>query len=142
MANDELAELGPMMNDIGVEGTEIMGGDPDGLYIYAEVSGGSVFAALFKDEGGAVRYFDPTDRLADLIRDAWELGDPDETKRWIVIEYEVLGTKFEASYTYSEEIDPKDYATDRRRAALKKRYGDKPVIYPPIPEHFEEFKRD
>ena len=30
--------------------------------------------------------------------------------------------------------------TDRLRAGLKRRYGDKPVIYPPMPEHSWELK--
>lgn len=123
-----------MLNEIGVEGAAIVGGDPEGLYIYAEPGGGAVYAAVFKDEGAVIRYFDPTHELADLIRDAWETENADESMRWAVMEYEVSGTKFDVQFTYAEELDPDDYSTDRRQAALKKRYGDKPVIYPPMPE--------
>ena len=139
---DRLDKIGPIMSATGEEGAAIVGGDPDGLYIYAEPDGGAVYAAVFKDEGEAVRYFDPTDNLFDLIRDAWEAENSDEAKRWAVMEYEVQGTKFDVQFRYPEELDPNDYSSDRREAALKKRYGDKPVIYPPMPEHFQELKSE
>jgi hypothetical protein len=133
LSDDKFDKLGPILSAIGGEGAFIVGGDPDGLYIYADPDGGAVFASVFKDDGNAVHYFDPTPELFDLIRDAWEAEDPDEAKRWAVIEFEVHGTKFDAQFKYPEELDPNDYSSDRRRAALKKRYGDKPVIYPPPP---------
>lgn len=134
MEDDKLDKLGPILSDIGREGAGIVGGDPHGLYIYAEPNGGAVFAAVFKDEGHAVRYYSPTHELFELVRDAWEAENADESMRWAVMEYEASGTKFDVQFTYAEELDPDDYSTDRRRAALKKRYGDKPVIYPPMPE--------
>lgn len=133
MAEDKFEKLGPILNAIGTEGAAIVGGNPDGLYIYGEPDGGAVMASVFRDEGNAVRYFDPTHELADLICDAWEAESPNKRKRWAVIEYEVRGTKFDVQFTYPEELDPEDNVTDRRRAALKRRYGDKPVIYPPMP---------
>jgi hypothetical protein len=133
MAEDKFDRLGPILSEIGGEGAAIVGGHPDGMYIYAESDGGSVYAAVFKEDGSVVRYFDATHELFELIRKAWEAESADETKRWVVMEFEVKGTKFDAQFKYPEELDPKDYSTDRRRAALKKRYGDKPVIYPPPP---------
>lgn len=135
MTDDMFDKIGPMLGAVGVEAAMIVGGDPDGLYIYAEDEDGSVFASVFMDEGEAVRYYDPTQELFDLIGDVWDAGDPDEAKRWVVMEYEVRGGKFDVRFQYREELDPDDYVADRREAALKKRYGDKPVIYPPIPEY-------
>lgn len=135
MTPGKLDELGPMMNEIGVEGAETVGGNPDGLYIYAEVDDGVVDAGVFKEEGGIVRYFDPTDELFELIRNAWELETRDERFKWAVLEYEVRRTEFHVELTYPEQLKPNEDIVDRRRAALKKRYGDKPVVYPPVPEH-------
>jgi len=140
MERDKLDELGPMMNEIGVEATEIVGGSPDGLYLFAEFDDGVIDAAVFKDEGNAVRYFDPTNLLFDLLGEAWEIESPDSNRRWAVMHYEVRGTAFHVELTYPEELDLNEDMTDRRRAALKKRYGDKPIIYPPVPEHFMELK--
>lgn len=140
MAEERLDHFGAIMSAIRGEGAAIVGGDPAGLYIYGEVEGGVVFAAVFKDEGDAVRYFRFTHELADLLRDAWEAESEDEAKRWTVIEYEVRGTNFDVQFTYSEELNPEEDSTDRREAALQKRYGEKPVIYPPIPERFRDLK--
>lgn len=52
------------------------------------------------------------------------------------MEYEIKDTAFDARFLFPEEIDPKVHASERRPLVLKRRYGDKPVIYPPIPEHF------
>jgi hypothetical protein len=134
MVDDRFDKIGPMLGTVGAEATAIVGGDPDGLYIYAEVEDGSVYAAVFMDEGEAVRYYDPTHELFDQIGKVWDAGDPDEAKRWVVMEYEVRGGKFDTQFKYRGELDPDDYVVDRRRAALKARYGDKPVIYPPRPE--------
>ena len=49
------------------------------------------------------------------------------------MEYVVIGTKFDASFKFTEEVNPDEYDDDRREAALHARYGDKPVIYPPAP---------
>lgn len=49
------------------------------------------------------------------------------------MEYEIKGTKFDAQFKYPEEVDVEDFDENRREMALKERYGDKPVIYPPWP---------
>ena len=140
MTESKLEKLGPLMNEIGAEAAEVVGGDPDGLYIFAEVESGTIFSAVFKDEGKSVRYYDPTDALEELIYEAWELESANGSMRWTVMEYEVRGTKFDVKLIYPEELNPEEDAADRRRAGLKRRYGDKPVIYPPMPEHSWELK--
>ena len=54
-------------------------------------------------------------------------------KRWSVMEYEICGTKFDAQFRFPDEVDVESFDVDRREVALKKRYGDKPIIYPPPP---------
>lgn len=136
MAQDKLGKVEPILDALRAEGAAIAGGDPNGLYIYAELDDGVVYAGVFKDDAKAVRYFDPTHELADLLRDAWEAGNPDKSKRWVTMEYGVRGTKFDVQFRYGEEFDADEDVSDRREAALRKRYGDKPVIYPPMPKHF------
>lgn len=134
VVEDKIDELGQAMNAIGAEAAEIVGGTPDGLYLYAEAERGTVSAAIFKDEGKSVRYYSPTQELFGLILEAWELETRDERFKWAVLEYEVGGTEFHVELTYPEQLKSNEDIVDRRRAALKKRYGDKPVIYPPVPE--------
>lgn len=132
MAKDRFDALGPAYADIGAELAEIVGGDPDGVYLYAEAGEGWYGYGVFKDEGDKVRYYDPSRELGDLIYEAWQTEDPD--KRWAIMEYEIHGTKFDAEFKFSDEVKVESYdEDDRRDIALKRRFGDKPVIYPPWP---------
>ena len=137
MDENKFDRLGPMMGAIGEEATNIVG-DPDGLYIYVEIGNQWISASVFKEEDGIVRYFDPSSELSDVIWDAWEAEEED--KRWPVMEYEVHGTKFSAKFKFPDEVDVESFDVDRREEALKRRYGDKPIVYPPVPEHFMELK--
>lgn len=132
MAGDKYDLLGPRYADIGGELAKIVGGTPDGVYLYAEAGDNWFGYSIYKDEGEVVRYFPPSSELGDLISDAWHAEEPD--KRWAVMEYEVEGTKFDARFRFPDEVDVESFDEDRREIALKKRFGDKPVIYPPWPE--------
>lgn len=132
MAVDKYESLGPLMNELGGEIAAITDGDIDGLYLYAEIEEGSPCAGVFQDEGDLVRYYDPTDRLFDLLLEAWTIEDPDPRRRWTAMEYSVREGRFKTEFIYREELTEDETITDRRRRALKKRYGDKPVIYPPM----------
>lgn len=133
MAEDELDRLGPLMNEVGQELADIANGDPEGLYLYVEIGRGWVSPNVFKDEGNSVRWLDYEGRLLnDLLFEAWHL-EP-EGKRWSVMEYEIHDGKFEVSFKYPEEIDVEAMDHDHREDALRARYGDKPVVYPPPSE--------
>lgn len=139
MGMDKYDVLGPAYADIGGELAEIVGGDPDGVFLYAEAGEGWYGYSIYQDEGVAVRYVDPSPELGDLIYEAWLAEDAE--KRWAVMEYEIKGTKFDARFKFPDEVNVTSFAEgDRREKALKERYGDKPVIYPPLPPHLEEFK--
>lgn len=143
MLEKDLSPLGPIYAEIGLESADVVGGDPDGIFIYVEYSEDddgsySIFGSLFKDEGSSVRYYDMNDILFDLFKGAWR-AQP-EGKRWLIMEYDVKGRSFNVGLTYPEQVDPKMDSGERRQAALDKRYGDKPIIYPSIPDDFIELK--
>ncbi len=142
MSQDNLDKLGSLMNEIGGEGARIVGGEPDGMLIYGEVEEGAVFAAVYKNESEVVRYYDQTSDLADLLIEAWETGSSAPGMRWSAITYEVNGRAFHVDLTYPEQLKPGEDASDRRQAALKKRYGNKAIVYPPIPDDMLELRRD
>jgi len=131
MSEDKFDILSALLNEIGGEIAEIVGGDPAGTYLYAEAGEGWIGSSLFKDEGSAVRYYDTTEELDELLLE-FRMTEG-RGKRWAVMEYEIKGTKVDAQFMYSEDVDVEDFDEDRREIALKKRYGDKPVIYPPWP---------
>jgi hypothetical protein len=126
--NDKFNALGPALEEIGLELAEIVGGDPDGVYLYAEAREGWYGYGIFKDEGSEVRYYEPSSEIGDLIYEAWLLEEPD--KRWAVMEYAIKGTKFDAQFQYQEDLDPDESEMERRPRALKRRFGDKPIVYP------------
>lgn len=133
--DDKLDALGPLLNEIGLELVDLVGGDRNGVFLYVEIGDGWVSSSVFKDEGDVVRYYNPRDtQLSDMLFDAWYLEPEGPNMRWSVLEYSINGGKFDVSMTYPEEVNVDVPDVDRREAALRARFGDKPVVYPPMPK--------
>lgn len=49
----------------------------------------------------------------------------------IVLEYTIDGGKFHVSLKYPEDVNVKEMYSECRETALRTRFGDKPVAYPP-----------
>ena len=136
----KLDALGPALSEVGQEAVEIAGGDATALFLYVEAGEGWVGPSLFKDEGEIVRYLDPPRRSPlDQMLIAARETEPDVSKRWSVMEYVIEDGKFEAKFKFPDEVDVEGDEDDieRRDVVLKRRYGDKPIVYPPILEGFE-----
>jgi hypothetical protein len=133
MTDDKFDRLGPLLSAIGAEVAADLGGNPDGAYLYVEVGDRWISVNLFRNEADVVRNYDHGPELTDAIWKVWDVENPDRKMRWSVMEYEVKGTKFDAQFRYPDEVDVETY-DDRREIALKKRFGDKPVVYPPPPK--------
>lgn len=139
MVGDDLDKLGPLMNEIGQVLTELAGGDARGIFLHVEIGRGWVGPSVFKDEGNTVRYLDSDTDLDDLLFDAWYTMPED--KRWSVMGYDLKDGEFSVAFRYPEEVDvERSFDDNIREAALRARYGDKPVLYPPMPESASEFK--
>lgn len=132
MKEDKFDRLGPLLSRVGEEVAADLGGNPDGAYLYVEVGDRWISVNLFRDEGEVVRNYDHGTELTDAVWKAWEAESPDPKMRWCVMEFDVHGTKFDAKFKFPDEVDVETY-DDRRGEALKMRFGDKPVIYPPPP---------
>lgn len=140
MIDSNLEKMGPLLGSIGEHVASELGGDPNGIYLYVEVGDRWISVNVFREEGDVVRYYEHGPELTDLIWDFWKVPEP--TKRWAVMEYEIKGGRFDARFKFPEEVDVQSMDVDRRKIALHERYGDKPVIYPPIPEHFMRLEPD
>lgn len=141
MAKDKLDILGPLFNDIGVELVDIIGGDPNGIFLYVEIGEGWISPNVFKDEGHQIRYLDDNEILSDLLWEAWYAeSDEGGIKRWSIMEYEIKDGKFDVSFKYPDEVNVETISLERRQAALRARFGDKPVVYPPMPKTAFELK--
>lgn len=141
MAKDKLDILGPLFNDIGVELVDIVGGDTNSIFLYVEIGEGWISPNVFKDEGHKIRYLDDNEALADLLWEAWYAeSEEGGIKRWSIMEYEIKDGKFDVSFKYPDEVNVETISMERRQAALRARFGDKPVIYPPMPSTAFELK--
>lgn len=129
-------ENGPILARIGEILYDLVGGEPDGLFIYAEVKRGWIFPSAFKDYGDRVKYLVHGHELTDKIYEAWLSEEPD--KRWRTMKYSVVDGRFLAEFQYPGEIDEAETPEDRRERVLQERYGNKLVVYPGI----EEFTLD
>ncbi|WP_367305066.1 hypothetical protein [Sphingomonas tagetis] len=130
---DKLAALGPVMSGIATEIARIAG-DPEGAFLYVEITQGWVESSVFRRDGKVVRYFDweegETD-LPDLLFDAWYLESAKKNMRWSVLECVIKGGKFEVKMRYPDEVDVAVEDPERRRAALRAQSGKRRVVYPP-----------
>ena len=119
-----------LLNEIGQLLAEDAAYPLDGTLLYAELDRAFVAPAIFKDLGDHILYRPPDlDTIGDALLDLWEAQTSE--RRWAEIEYLVRGDKFIASFTYPEEIDPKESSMDRRDRIVAKHFGKKPVLYTP-----------
>lgn len=96
---------------------------------------------VFKDEGHQIRNIDGSRLLSDLLWDAWYAeSDEGGIERWSILEYDIKDGKFEINYRYPDEVDVEVIDDERRQTALRARFGDKPVVYPPMPKTAFELK--
>jgi|SRR6188768_3775131 len=126
-----------LLNEIGQLLAEDTAYPLDGTLLYAELDSNFVAPSIYKDCGDHILYRSPDlDRLGDALLDLWEAEDPD--KRWTEIEYIIRDGKFDATFTYPDEIDPEEDRWDRRDRAVARHFGTKRIVYPP-PDYFDEF---
>ena len=134
MPNSETEQL---LNEIGQLLAEDTAYPLDGTLLHAELDRNYVAPSIFKDLGDHILYRTPDlDTLGDALLDLWEAQD--SKLRWREIEYVVRGDQFEAQFTYPDAIDPEDDPLERRRRIVKKHFGDKPIVYPPMPTDDED----
>jgi hypothetical protein len=137
MSKDETIEI---LNTIGQHIADIVGAHPNDTFLYVEADSGSRDAGIFQDIGEKVIYHDPTEDLFDDIGRLWEMAESD--KKWAVMQYDVKEGKFDAQFTFPEDISSDDSIHDRREHALAMRYGEKPVIYPEPADWFHDLTED
>jgi hypothetical protein len=103
----------------------------DGTLLYAEVGENFVRPSIFKDAADHVVYRDPDLReLGDCLLDLWEAQETED--RWEEMEYVVRDGKFDLTLTYPDEIDREEDPFDRRDRVVRKHFGAKPIVYPPL----------
>lgn len=136
MAADHFDALGPAMARIGENIYGTIGGRPEGIYLYVEIGDGWVDTSLFRNEGNRVVYYWGSHELPDLVMDAWCLEPAD--KRWTAMHYTIEGGKFDAAFEFDNLEGSTESTSERRDRILHARYGNKPIVYPPLRGHSME----
>ncbi|MGI4879007.1 MAG: hypothetical protein ACRYG4_16135 [Janthinobacterium lividum] len=126
-----------LLNEIGNLLAEDVDYPLDRTLLYSEVASGTVESSIFKETGNSIIYRF-SDRLWDVLLELWnaQLSDPP----WVAIEYFIRGDRFEVKYTYPDDPDWEgECDLDYRAKVVARYFGDKPIIYPPMPTGDETF---
>jgi hypothetical protein len=124
---------------IGQELAVMIGKNPNGAYSYTEVREMWMGPSAYHDEGNRVAYVDPSREFCQAIEDLWYEREPE--KRWGAMRYEIVDGQFAVEFDYPDQFNPAEDENVREERALKVRYGDKPIYYPP-PEDWSELTED
>lgn len=131
MQNNEterlLAEIGSLL----AEDTEY---PLHATLLYAQLDREYVAPSIYKNLGDQILYRSPDlNSLGSMLYDLWEAQDSD--LRWAEIEYLIENGKFTAKFNYPDEMSEEDlYDFDRRELIVRQYFGDKPIVYPPMPD--------
>ncbi len=126
MPNDEAERL---LNEIGQLLMDHLSGSSEPVLLHAEFDTNMVGPSIFIDRADHIEYQSSNGRFTYPLLDQWEQEKP--RRRWAEMEYVLRDGKFEVSFTYRHQIDPKEDPFVRRDRVVQRHFGDKPIVYPP-----------
>jgi hypothetical protein len=128
MENDEMSAILNQIGNILAEDTEY---PLDGTLLYVEAEFMMLDVSIFKDLGDHLLFRWSSDDLTDPLLELWDIAPED--KRWSAMEYRIQDGRFEVAFTYPEEFDEEMDTIARRDRVLKRRFGNKRIVYPNFP---------
>lgn len=129
MAETESEQL---LNEIGELLTEDRDYPSEPTLLYAQLDHNMTGQSIFKELGNQILFRWPlNERLTYALLELWEARDGQD--RWSELEYVLRDGQFEVAYFYPDEIDPREDVIERRERALRRHFGEKPIVYPPLP---------
>jgi hypothetical protein len=137
--DDKYDKLGPQWNAVGVELARVTGNGGESALLYAEIGEGWVSPNIYIPDGDVVRFHLPdNDDFTALLFQAWYLEEVN--KRWSTVEYRIEKGRFSAAFGFPDEVDVRDIegADERRDAVVRRYFGDKRVVYPPLGPEAQE----
>ncbi len=100
--------------------------------LYAQLNHNMIGESIFKELGNQLLFRWPTnERLPSALLELWEAQDGQE--QWSELEYMLRDGQFAVAYVYPDDIDPQEDVIERRKRALRRHFGEKPIVYPPLP---------
>ena len=126
------AEAEKLLNEIGQLLMEDREYPVEPTLLYAQLDRNMVSESIFKELGNQILYRRPViEGLPYALLDLWEAQGGGD--RWSEMEYVLRDGKFEVAYIYPDEIDAEEDVVERRARAVRRHFGEKPIVYPPWP---------
>jgi hypothetical protein len=123
-------ETGDILNAIGQHTADILGKTPHDAFVFIEAGDQWMGAGIFENLEDRIVYHSPNDELLEDIQRLWEAADPD--KKWSILLYDIKDGHFDAEFLYTDDLKHHPFEYGYRADALTTRYGDKPIVYPPM----------
>ena len=123
-------EMGKLLNQIGQQVANFLGRVPDDVFVFIEAADQMSGGAIFENLPDQVIYHELGNETHDTILELWDAAPPD--KKWSMLLYDIKDGSFDAKFLYTDDLEDEWDSLDYREDALRARYGDKPVIYPPM----------
>ncbi|MFW2851058.1 hypothetical protein ACM61V_03900 [Sphingomonas sp. TX0543] len=121
-----------LLNEIGRLLMEDSDYPSEPTLLYAQLDHNMIGESIFKELGNQLLYRWPAnERLPYALLELWEAQDGRD--RWSELEYVMRDGLFEVAYFYPDEIDPREDVIERRERALRRHFGKKQIVYPPLP---------
>ena len=121
-------EMGKLLNQIGQQVANFLGKVPDDVFVFIHAADQMSSGAIFENLPEQVISREFGNETHDTILELWDAAPPD--KKWSMLLYDIKDGRFDAEFLYTEDLEDEWDSLDYRQDALRKRYGDKPVIYP------------
>jgi hypothetical protein len=91
--------------------------------------------SVFEDEGERLRYvdlsYDELDTFCEEVFDIWK-AQP-QTHQWQTLEALLEGDEIKLHFFYADKPLGNDEDFPPREPIIQKYFGDKPIVYPPLP---------
>lgn len=107
---------------------------PDGprhFFLYVEAASNTCAISIYQEFEDRAVWLNPSPELFDELLELWEAAD--DNKKWGTLMLSIDGERFTAHFDYDRRLDVENDLHDYREDTLLKRYGEKPIIYPPPP---------
>ena len=123
-------EMGKLLNQIGQLVAKTLGKVPDDVFVFIRAADQLSGGAIFENLPDKIVYHDFGHDVHDTILELWDAAPAD--KKWSMLLYDIKDGRFDAEFLYTDDLEDEWDSLDYRQDALRARYGDKPVIYPPM----------
>ena len=120
-------ELAETLNRLALHLCEVLDHTVGDIFCWVETDGKRFEIGIFQDEGSNVAFHLPDPTMLEEIVSAWEVAGDHE--KWSTLGFRIQNLKFNAKFTFPDQLDAMATSADRRSQQLLAWFGAKPVLY-------------